>query len=43
MLSLLTQHKGYAQTHDIDYEKTFAHVAKMKTIQAALALVAAKG
>ena len=35
--------KGYAQTHSVDYEETFALVAKMKTIRTVIALVAAKG
>ncbi|MCO5576616.1 hypothetical protein L7F22_030431 [Adiantum nelumboides] len=35
--------KGYAQTYGIDYEETFAHVAKMATIRAVTAVAAAKG
>ena len=29
--------KGYAQTHGIDYEETFAPVAKMATVRAVIA------
>ena len=35
--------KGYAQTHEVDYEETFALVAKMTTIWTLIALRAAKG
>ena len=35
--------KGYAQTHGIDYEETFAPVAKMATIRSVIAVAAAKG
>ena len=35
--------KGYAQTHGIDYEGTFALVAKMTTVRAEIAFAAAKG
>ena len=35
--------KGYAQTHGIDYEKTFAPVAKMATIHSVIAVDIAKG
>ena len=35
--------KGYAQTHGVDYEETFAPVAKMTVVWAVIALVAAKG
>jgi hypothetical protein len=35
--------KGYAQTHDIDYEETFAHVAKMATMRAVIATAASRG
>ncbi|MCO5551884.1 hypothetical protein L7F22_005390 [Adiantum nelumboides] len=34
--------KGYAHTYGIDYEETFAHVAKMATIRAVIAVGAAK-
>jgi len=32
--------KGYKQKHGIDYEETFALVARMETIRAVLAIVA---
>ena len=35
--------KGYAQTHGVDYEETFAPVAKMMIVRTVIALVAAKG
>ena len=35
--------KGNAHTHGVDYEETFAPVAKMTTIRTIIALVAAKG
>jgi hypothetical protein len=35
--------KGYAQTYGIDYEETYSPVAKMTTIKAIIAMVAAKG
>ncbi|MDM1593474.1 reverse transcriptase domain-containing protein [Escherichia coli] len=35
--------KGYAQTHGIDYEETFAHVAKMAIVRAVIAVAASKG
>ena len=35
--------KGYAQTHGIDYEETFAPVAKMITVRMIIALAVAKG
>jgi hypothetical protein len=35
--------KGYAQTHGIDYEETFAPVAKMATVRGVIAVVASTG
>ena len=35
--------KGYAQTHKIDYDETFAAIAKMKTVHVLLAIAGAKG
>ena len=35
--------KGYAQTHGVDYEETFAPVAKMTTVRTMIAIAAAKG
>ncbi|MCO5566507.1 hypothetical protein L7F22_020184 [Adiantum nelumboides] len=35
--------KGYAQTYGIDYEETFALVAKMATVRGVIAVAAAKG
>ena len=34
--------KGYAQMHDIDYEETFALVAKMTIVRTVISLEAAK-
>jgi len=35
--------KGYAQTHGIDYEETFAPVVKMATVRAVIAMAASRG
>ena len=35
--------KGYAQTHEIDYDETFAPVAKMTTVRTMIATAAVKG
>jgi len=35
--------KGYAQTYGIDYEETFAPVAKMATVRSVIAAAASKG
>ena len=35
--------KGYTQTHGVNYEETFAPVAKMTTVRTMIALAAAKG
>ena len=35
--------KGYAQTHGVDYEETFAWVAKMTTVRTVITLATAKG
>ncbi|MCO5552927.1 hypothetical protein L7F22_006446 [Adiantum nelumboides] len=35
--------KGYAQTYGIDYEKTFAPIAKMAIVRTVIAVAAAKG
>ena len=35
--------QGYAQTHDIDYEETFALVAKMTAVRTVITVAAAKG
>ena len=35
--------KGYAQTHGIDYEETFAPIAKMATICSVIVVAITKG
>ena len=35
--------KGFSQTHGIDYDETFAPVAKMATVMTVIAVAAAKG
>ena len=35
--------KGYAQTHGIDYDETFAPIAKMTMVCAVLTVIAARG
>ncbi|MCO5584053.1 hypothetical protein L7F22_037975 [Adiantum nelumboides] len=35
--------KGYAQTYGIDYEETFAPIAKMATVRVVIAMAVAKG
>ena len=35
--------KGYAQTHIIDYDETFAPVAKMTMVHVVLAVAKARG
>jgi hypothetical protein len=35
--------KGYAQTHGIDYEETFAPIAKMATMRAVIVVAASRG
>jgi hypothetical protein len=35
--------KGYAQTHGIDYEETFAPIAKMATVKAVIVVATSKG
>ena len=34
--------KGYSQTYDIDYDETFAHVAKMSTVRTLIFLAVNK-
>jgi hypothetical protein len=35
--------KGYSQTYDIDYDETFAPVAKMSTVRTRVSLAANEG
>ena len=35
--------KGYVQTHNIDYDETFASITKMMTIHVLLAIAATMG
>jgi hypothetical protein len=35
--------KGYAQTHGIDYEETFAPLAKMATMRVVITVAASRG
>jgi hypothetical protein len=35
--------KGYAHTHGIDYEETFAPIAKMATVRVVIAVAASRG
>jgi hypothetical protein len=35
--------KGYAETHGIDYEETFAPIAKMAIVRAVIAMVTSRG
>ena len=35
--------KGYTQKHDVDYDETFAPVAKITTVHVVLALTVEKG
>ena len=35
--------KGFAQTHGIDYDETFACVAEMATVRTVIAVATAKG